>query len=40
MLDTTALGTITLRDWEGRDVRVGSAWADRPVVMVWLRHFG
>jgi hypothetical protein len=38
--DPTTLGTTTLRDWQGRDVQVGSLWANQPVVLVWLRHFG
>jgi hypothetical protein len=36
----TDLAGITLPDHEGNDVRMGDLWADRPVVLVWLRHYG
>jgi hypothetical protein len=39
-VDTDALGRISLRTSTGESVEVGSAWAQRPAVMVWLRHFG
>jgi hypothetical protein len=34
------LSAIELSDWEGRRVRLGSLWRDRPVVLVFIRHFG
>jgi hypothetical protein len=34
------LGEITLLDEDGNDVRLGDLWADRPAVLVWLRHYG
>jgi hypothetical protein len=39
-VDTAALGQFSLRTWKGEAVQVASAWAERPAVMVWLRHFG
>jgi hypothetical protein len=39
-VDTSGLGRIELKDWEGKPVSVASAWAERPAVLVWLRHFG
>jgi len=35
-----ALADIVLPDQDGRDVRLGDLWADRTVVLVWLRHYG
>jgi hypothetical protein len=34
------LAELTLRDAEGRDVRLGDLWRERPAVLVWLRHYG
>jgi hypothetical protein len=39
-VDTDALGRLSLRTSSGEAVEVRSAWAARPAVMVWLRHFG
>lgn len=39
-MDTTDIADLVLSDDEDRPVRLGSAWAERPAVMVWLRHFG
>jgi hypothetical protein len=38
--DGSVLSDVVLRDIEGEQVRLGDLWADRPVVMVWLRHYG
>jgi hypothetical protein len=35
-----ALADITLPDQEGREVRLGDLWRDRPAALVWLRHYG
>jgi hypothetical protein len=35
-----ALTDIVLPDHEGHDVRLGELWSDRPVALVWLRHYG
>jgi len=34
------LAGIVLRDHDGRDVRLGELWSQRPVALVWLRHYG
>ena len=31
---------IVLPDHDGAEVRLGDLWRDRPVVLVWLRHYG
>lgn len=38
--DTTQLKDLELTDVDGQPVKVGSAWANGPAVLVWLRHFG
>jgi hypothetical protein len=35
-----ALADIVLLDHDGHDVRLGELWAERPVALVWLRHYG
>ncbi len=40
MIDVRRLGAATVLDPDGTTVRLGSLWADRPAVLVWLRHFG
>ncbi|GBD46416.1 AhpC/TSA family protein [Thermoleophilum album] len=35
-----ALAELVLPDHDGRDVRLGDLWAERPAVIVWLRHYG
>jgi hypothetical protein len=35
-----ALADIVLPDQDGVDVRLGDLWRDRPVALVWLRHYG
>jgi hypothetical protein len=37
---SSKLATITLPDVDGKPVRLGSLWADRPAVVVFLRHYG
>ncbi len=34
------LAGIVLPDSEGREIRLGTLWADRPAVLVFLRHYG
>jgi hypothetical protein len=34
------LADIVLPDQDGNDVRLGDLWAERPVALVWLRHYG
>ena len=38
--ETGALGAISLKDWTGAPVLISSAWAEKPAILVWLRHFG
>ena len=34
------LADVVLPDQDGVDVRLGDLWAERPVALVWLRHYG
>jgi hypothetical protein len=34
------LGDCVVLDLEGREVRLGSLWAEKPALLVWVRHFG
>jgi hypothetical protein len=34
------LAEIVLPDQDGDEVRLGDLWQDRPVALVWLRHYG
>jgi hypothetical protein len=38
--EAAVLQDIVLKDSTGADVRLGDLWRDRPVVVVWLRHYG
>jgi hypothetical protein len=37
---SSRLAEIVLPDADGREVRLGSLWAERPAVLVFLRHYG
>jgi hypothetical protein len=39
-MDVAALSDRTLADVDGEGHRLGDYWAERPVVLVFLRHFG
>jgi len=39
-MDVRALADVTLADTRGQPRRLGDLWAERPVVLVFLRHFG
>ncbi len=39
-MPTAAIENIILRDDDDKPVRLGTAWAGRPAVLIWLRHFG
>jgi hypothetical protein len=39
-MDVAALADTTLRAADGTSRRLGDEWAQRPVVLVFLRHFG
>lgn len=34
------LAPVQVLDLDGRPVTLGTLWAERPVVLVFLRHFG
>jgi hypothetical protein len=34
------LADLVLLDHEGGEVRLGDLWSERPVALVWLRHYG
>jgi hypothetical protein len=36
----SALEALTLPDTDGVPHRLGDLWVDRPVILVFLRHFG
>ncbi len=40
MIDVRRPAGATVLDPDGASVRLGTLWADRPAVLVWLRHFG
>jgi hypothetical protein len=39
-VDLNALSQVKLVDHTGATYRLGDLWHDRPVVLVFLRHFG
>jgi len=39
-MDLPALSDLALADPDGVEHRLGDLWADEPVVLVFLRHFG
>jgi hypothetical protein len=40
MRTASKLAPIELSDWRGEHHRLGSFWSERPVVLVFIRHFG
>jgi hypothetical protein len=40
LVDLNALAELKLPDADGVMHRLGDAWRDRPIVLVFLRHFG
>jgi hypothetical protein len=34
------LSAIQLSDWTGDRERLGTFWQNRPIVLVFIRHFG
>ncbi len=40
MINARGLADATVLDTDGATVRLGDLWTERPVVLVWLRHFG
>jgi hypothetical protein len=39
-MDARSIEHIVLPDADGTEVRLGDLWAEDPVVVVWLRHYG
>jgi hypothetical protein len=39
-MDLAALSESSLLDATGASHRLGDLWRDRPIVLVFLRHFG
>ncbi len=39
-MDLAAVSELTLQGADGRDHRLGDYWADRTIILVFLRHFG
>ena len=39
-MDLGALEALSLPSADGETVRLGDLWAGRPVILVFLRHFG
>jgi len=39
-MDLAQLASVELKDPAGQPHRLGDYWARRPVVLVFLRHFG
>lgn len=37
---SSKLSGLTLPDADGRTVRLGSLWSDRPAMVIFLRHYG
>jgi peroxiredoxin len=38
--DAGVLEDVVLNDYEGKPVRLGDLWSERPAVLVFVRHFG
>jgi hypothetical protein len=34
------LAEVVVKDAEGRSIRLGSLWTERPAALVFVRHFG
>ena len=34
------LPEVVMKDAEGRSVRLGSLWTERPAALLFVRHFG
>jgi hypothetical protein len=34
------LADVVVKDTEGRDLRLGDVWRDKPAVLVFVRHYG
>jgi hypothetical protein len=34
------LAEVVVKDMEGRNVRLGDVWREKPAVVVFVRHYG
>jgi hypothetical protein len=34
------LAGVVLKDLDGKEVRLGTLWSERPVALAFLRHYG
>lgn len=39
-MNSSSIADLVLPDASGTEVKLADLWADRPVVLVWLRHYG
>jgi hypothetical protein len=39
-MDLATLGGLPLQDPESHEVRLADLWRDRPLVLLFVRHFG
>ncbi|MCZ6707176.1 MAG: hypothetical protein O7A71_04425 [Chloroflexi bacterium] len=39
-IDSAALADLTVVDPRGNDVALASLWADQPIALALIRHFG
>jgi hypothetical protein len=39
-VDLAELSALSLSDVDGASHRLGDLWVERPVILVFLRHFG
>lgn len=40
MADLALIEDVVLPDSDGNEIRLGDLWAEQPVVIAWLRHYG
>jgi hypothetical protein len=40
MANVKVIADTVLPDSFGQEKRIGELWQDKPVVLVWLRHYG
>lgn len=38
--NAAVLGPLVVRDWRGRDVRLGDLWSERPALLAFMRQYG
>ena len=40
LLGSMERGDVVVKDTDGRDVRLGDVWREKPAVVVFVRHYG